>query len=538
MRFSGLSTPVTLGAVALLTAALIALHYLRARPQRVRVVSTLLWREVRASAQPRTLWHRLSQWRSLLLLLLIGVLLVISLDGRLARPSNAREVVLVVDASLSMTARHGAATRLDEARRAAREVMAGLSDTDRLTVIVAGERPEIVHRADEPVGAALRRLDAIAADAGPAKAERALRLADALLADAEKPELVWITDQELPAEQRRPNLRHIQIGAPADNAGITGVTFVPLETDPSSGSLEVRVAWWGEQEQTARVAVTGEQGESLLAETVRVGPNAPATVRTPTLSADGRTVRVAIEIDDAIQGDNSVTFTLPRRPPIVIAVGPDVPPLLRLLLEGIPARLIPAGEPGANVIVDVGESANVGLPRVRIITDGPVIDTSTPATLAADEGVVGLTGVGSGIAAEMLADGQVLVRAGDTPLVGWRTRTGERELWVGSSVVGAGATLPVRAEFAVLLARAVRELAGWTDGATVLPARSRPELAGADSTIVAVADAASSDTARPASSITTPAAPRSTMPLQQLLLVVALAALVVDQLLYARGKVV
>jgi hypothetical protein len=96
------------------------------------------------------------------------------------------------------------------------------------------------------------------------------------------------------------------------------------------------------------------------------------------------------------------------------------------------------------------------------------------------------------------------------------------------------------ARFVVLLAGAIRELAGWTDGSAVLTARTaaqRTETVSEES-VVQTPDRQTSNTLAAASGEAVRPARPVRMGLQQVILGAALLGLILDQLLYSRGRVV
>src|SRR6187551_1537704 len=92
------------------------------RPER-DVSSTFLWQHLVRDVEANAPWQRLRRSLLLLLQLLCALLLV----AALVRPAAlAHDLVLVVDASASMSATDVPLDRLDAARRAATDALGGL----------------------------------------------------------------------------------------------------------------------------------------------------------------------------------------------------------------------------------------------------------------------------------------------------------------------------------------------------------------------------------------------------------------------------
>lgn len=201
------------------------------RPER-DVSSTFLWQHLVRDVEANAPWQRLR--RSLLLLLqLLCALLLVAVVVRPAfeRPASlAHDLVLVVDASASMSATDVPLDRLDAARRAAIEALRELPAGGRVSVIAAGDTARVVaNEATDPAQAA-RAIEAIEPSTGTGDMEAALRLADALAARAIGSRILVVTDASGPVP---PDLR---LAAPVD------VLTVGRERDNQAiAALAVRV---------------------------------------------------------------------------------------------------------------------------------------------------------------------------------------------------------------------------------------------------------------------------------------------------------
>src|SRR3712207_998506 len=118
---------------------ILAFYMLRLRRSERTVSSTYLWQQLVRDVEANAPWQRLR--RSLLLLL--QLLLVIVLVLVVGRPFSdraaglARDVVLVVDASASMSATDVFPTRLAAVKRAALNALADIPENGKVSVIAA-----------------------------------------------------------------------------------------------------------------------------------------------------------------------------------------------------------------------------------------------------------------------------------------------------------------------------------------------------------------------------------------------------------------
>src|SRR6266540_6414821 len=126
--------------------AVVAMYLLKLRRDEAVVPSTLLWTRLVADVEANAPWQKLR--RSLLLLL--QLLLVVALALLAARPflerpaGLARDLVLVIDASASMSATDVAPDRLAVAKTRAIEALRDLPAGGRVSVIAAGRTAKVV----------------------------------------------------------------------------------------------------------------------------------------------------------------------------------------------------------------------------------------------------------------------------------------------------------------------------------------------------------------------------------------------------------
>jgi hypothetical protein len=143
-----LSPLTALLAAAISLPLLIVLYFLKLRRREMKVSSTFLWKKAVQDLQVNSPFQRLRRN----LLLFLQLLLLMSLILALARPvSNftpapGKLCVILIDRSASMSAADmpGGKTRLDEAKRQATDLVAGLDRHGQATVIAFDDAPEIM----------------------------------------------------------------------------------------------------------------------------------------------------------------------------------------------------------------------------------------------------------------------------------------------------------------------------------------------------------------------------------------------------------
>ncbi len=154
-------------AAALTVPLLIGLYFLKLRRRPMVVPSTLLWRkavqDLQVNAPFQKLRNSLLLWLQLLLLLLLLFAMARPADD--AAAVNGQRIAILIDHSASMLATDAAgadATRLEAAKRAARDVVANLERGAAAMVVSFAETPRVRQQFTTDRSALRRAIDTIA----------------------------------------------------------------------------------------------------------------------------------------------------------------------------------------------------------------------------------------------------------------------------------------------------------------------------------------------------------------------------------------
>src|SRR5579859_538780 len=134
------------GAAAAVIPALLILYFLKLRRREIIVPSTILWRKAILDLQVNAPFQKLR--RNLLLLLqlliLLALLLAFSRPVTSYRPPPGARSVILIDRSASMSAHHmdGGRTRLEEAKRRAKELVDSMVKDSSAMVIAFDDSAE------------------------------------------------------------------------------------------------------------------------------------------------------------------------------------------------------------------------------------------------------------------------------------------------------------------------------------------------------------------------------------------------------------
>lgn len=176
--------PVTAGiAAAIVAPLLILLYFLKLRRREVEVSSTILWKKAIQDLQVNSPFQRLRRNLLLLLQLLLLLLLALALSRPVVNvtPPAGAVNVLLIDRSASMSARDmpDGATRLDEARKRAKDLIDSMPANSGATVISFDDQATTVMGFTSDTLALKQAIDSITPSDRPTRLKMASQLAQA-----------------------------------------------------------------------------------------------------------------------------------------------------------------------------------------------------------------------------------------------------------------------------------------------------------------------------------------------------------------------
>ncbi|HYI22053.1 MAG TPA: BatA and WFA domain-containing protein [Candidatus Limnocylindrales bacterium] len=214
---------------------IIAFYMLRLRRPVRSVSSTYLWTQLVRDVEANAPWQKLKRSLLLLLQLLLAVLLAFVV----ARPFSehtaglARDLVLVVDASASMSSTDVFPDRLTAAKRAAIEQMGNVPSDGRVSVVSAGETARVIANEATDRGRIARAIESITASTSASDLTDALKLAGELAERARGAEVLVVTDDAgstVPDVVLEVPVRVLTVGRERDNQAIAALA---VRADPT-----------------------------------------------------------------------------------------------------------------------------------------------------------------------------------------------------------------------------------------------------------------------------------------------------------------
>ncbi len=214
---------------------IIAFYMLRLRRPVRSVSSTYLWTQLVRDVEANAPWQKLKRSLLLLLQLLLAVLLAFVVARPFSEHSAglARDLVLVVDASASMSSTDVFPDRLTAAKRAAIEQMANVPSDGRVSVVSAGETARVIANEATDRGRIARAIESITASTSASDLTDALKLAGELAERARGAEVLVVTDDAgstVPEVVLEVPVRVLTVGRERDNQAIAALA---VRADPS-----------------------------------------------------------------------------------------------------------------------------------------------------------------------------------------------------------------------------------------------------------------------------------------------------------------
>lgn len=244
--------------------AVVAMYLLKLRRTETVVPSTLLWQRLAADVEANAPWQRLR--RSLLFLLqllLVVVLALLAARPFVERPAGlARDLVVIIDTSASMSATDILPDRLSAAREATKDALKDLPAGGKVSVIEAGRTARIVATGTSDLGRVRQAIDSIRPTATRGDLGDALALAQQLAVQSGDAEILVATDAALavpPTTRVDAPIRVLRVGDPKGSRN-QAIVALAVRTAPSAvtRSVFISVANLDLERATRRIEVWGD----------------------------------------------------------------------------------------------------------------------------------------------------------------------------------------------------------------------------------------------------------------------------------------
>jgi hypothetical protein len=314
--------PAMLWSLAVL-APLAAIYFLKVRPRRRPTTAYFLWEKILQENRPQSLFRRLRDVWSLLLMMLAAAAVCLAL-GQPEWSDERKDLVIVIDNSASMAAQEGRGTRLELAKDSACEIVEGLNGNQLAAVATLGNRLTYrSHLTDNP----RELVDAICAvtstgeslDVGALPAEEG-----GMSHGTRGHRLLLITDGSLDTSKLPPRVELLKVGSPLENVGFVAadMAFVPGSTNRLSLYYQVASTFREPKQFDLTLSRIDDNDQEQLFKviplTVAPGSNRPEIFQLQQ-AAGGRWI-ARLDAKDALADDNVAYLAVAKPDPISIAV--------------------------------------------------------------------------------------------------------------------------------------------------------------------------------------------------------------------------
>lgn len=339
---------------------LAAAYFLKVRPRRFPVNALFLWEKIFQEKKASSLFQRLRDLLSLLLMALALAAIAFAAAGPRPAKQDRRDLLLVIDTSPSMRAKTGGKEGIELARERARDIVRALNGTRRGAVASAsGTLDFLSHASDSPkdLTEAIARLKAAET---PVSLETVSALNACARGAGAAGRVLLITDGNAGWEGLDPAVEVMRVGTLAPNAG-----FVAADLDRKPGSTRgavffYRIASSVKQETSAELELRHDDGGGLarlVPVTLKPGEEISDTLEIEDAPAGRWTAE--LKFPDALPTDNVVALGLAEPKPITVKVATAQPYFFRRCIEAfsLTGGLLAPAEDAADLTIAQGSPA-------------------------------------------------------------------------------------------------------------------------------------------------------------------------------------
>jgi Ca-activated chloride channel family protein len=366
-------------ALAALVPIIVAMYLLKLRRTEQVVSSVYLWQRMVRDVEANAPWQRLRRN----LLLILQLLFLAALILALTRPftwvegASGQAVILILDTSASMAAADVAPGRLEAAKAQARQVVDGLPDDARVTVIAASDGAQVLLAASQDRRQARLAIDGLRAGAGGSDLTAALELASAIAARQPETEIVVLSDGRVTLPERlalKGRVRYLPIGVSGDNQAIAALSLQPA---PGSGNLTafVQVANYGPAPAPRRLALYAD-GRLVNAYDLEIPAGGQRAIVADDLPPETSIVEAQLAGQDILSLDDRAWAVHRSTAPAAVTLVTEGNLFLETALALLPALQVTIVKPA-----DLAQSQSTNLPATNLpATNLTILDAYVPIT--------------------------------------------------------------------------------------------------------------------------------------------------------------
>ncbi len=290
---------------------IILLYLLKQKAKDQTFSSTLLWQEIYKNLEAKTPFEKLKQNILMYLQILLMLLLIFALMAPVLNKGGALQehAVVVIDNSASMQYLYeGEETRLDYSKKLAQREIDGLSENSTVTLIVCGEKANVVYQGTDK-NTVKQRLKGVKSTLETGTLDMATNLVNSLVADQSNVQVFAYTDTDFDVSQWTKGNEDAalvveNVYAKKENCSLDYVSYAVGEKDVE---ILAKVTNYGETDITQDVSLYVNSDIADVQEvTVPAKDSATIYFANQSLSVDGSvTIKAELSAKDALPADNS-----------------------------------------------------------------------------------------------------------------------------------------------------------------------------------------------------------------------------------------
>jgi len=337
-------------------APLLAVFFLKVRPRRFPVNAFFLWERIFKEKRATSLFQRLRDFLSLLLMALVLAAIVLAAANPRPTKQDSRDLLIVIDASPSMRAKIDGKQAIVSAKDRARQIVRALNGTRRAALATAaGDLKFLSHMSDSPkdLTDAIARLAIADVPVGSGTI-------DALNSCAlGAGRVLLITDGNGGWEGLDPAVEVMRITGEAPNAG-----FVAADLDRKPGTTRgaaffYRIASSVKKETVAELELRHQERglARLVPVTLTPGEEISGTLEVED-AASGPWV-AELRFADALAMDNAVALGLAEPQPVTVRIATEEPFFFQRCVEAfsLTGGMLAPANANADVVITQGKTS-------------------------------------------------------------------------------------------------------------------------------------------------------------------------------------
>lgn len=296
-----------------------AIYFLKVRPRKKTTTAYFLWEKIFSEKRATSLFNKLRDLFSLLLMLVAFALLGFALARPELGDDERKDLLLLVDHSASMDAKSGVKTRLDAALDAAREIAIAMDGNQRAAIASVAKDIKFISHLSESPRELIDAIDSIQPTNFPLNKSPIEAIGkDAHWSDDYR--IILITDGSFEGSTNLPeNIEILKIGDAAENIGIVGADLVRLP-DGRLGFYYQIASSYQTNIEADLILKNGESGQiaKLIPLSIKPGINASETFFLEG-APNGKWI-AELDTQDALDKDNIAYLTVPTPRPVRVTV--------------------------------------------------------------------------------------------------------------------------------------------------------------------------------------------------------------------------